>query len=104
MSILGTGIIALNAPFLSLWIGAQFYGGSLLTAGIVVSMVALFLSRIDLLIADAMLFLREKAWAFFGAGLVVTISAVFFLKLWGIAGMAIATLLGNFFFFSDPGC
>ena len=97
MTILGTGIIALNKPFLTLWVGPQFYGGPLLTTGIVLSMVVLFLSRIDLLIADAMLFLREKTWAFFGAGLVVTISAVILIKTLGITGMAISTLCGNLF-------
>jgi O-antigen/teichoic acid export membrane protein len=95
MTILGTGVIALNRSFLSLWLGPQFFGGSLLTAGIVLSMVVLFLSRIDLLITDAMLFLREKTWAFWGAGLIVITSAFMFIKYFGPAGMAVSTLLGN---------
>ena len=97
MSLLGTGIIALNGAFLTLWVGPQFYGGTILTAGIVLSMVVLFLSRIDLLITDAMLFLHEKTYAFFCAGLIVVSTAVIFLKLWGINGMVVSTLLGNLF-------
>jgi len=95
MSVLGTGVIALNNSFLSLWVGHQFSGGSLLTIGIVLSMTVLYLSRIDLLIADAMLYLREKTWAIWIAGSIVISTAALFIRLWGIVGIALSTLMGN---------
>jgi O-antigen/teichoic acid export membrane protein len=95
MTILGTGVIALNGPFLSIWAAPVFYGGPWLTIAIVAAMVTLYLSRIDLLITDAMLFLRQKTWMFFAAGVVVVGGGSVLLPILGTLGMAIALLAGN---------
>jgi O-antigen/teichoic acid export membrane protein len=97
LTILGTGVIALNGPFLSIWSEPIFYGGPALTIAIVAAMVTMYLSRIDLLISDAMLFLREKSWATFGAGLIVVTSGQILLPRMGTTGMALALLAGNLF-------
>jgi O-antigen/teichoic acid export membrane protein len=95
MTVLGTGVIALNGPFLSIWANSSFYGGPELTIVIVIAIVTLYLSRIDLIITDAMLFLREKTWAFFATGIVVVGGGATLLPRLGIIGMAIAMLAGN---------
>jgi O-antigen/teichoic acid export membrane protein len=100
MTILGTGVIALNGPFLSLWAAPVFYGGASMTTIIVIAMVTQYLSRIDLLITDAMLFLRQKTWVFFAAGIIVVGGGASLLPNYGALGMAIALLAGNFILLS----
>lgn len=95
MTILGTGVIALNGQFLSLWTGDGFFGGSTLTILIVFALLTMYLSRIDLLITDAMLFLRQKTWIFLAAGLVVVGGGVSLLPRFGNAGMSLAVFAGN---------
>lgn len=95
MTILGTGVIALNKAFLSLWLGADFYGGNLLTITLVLALVLLYISRIDLVITDAMLYLREKTWIYFIAGLAVAIAGPVLSNSFGPAGMAISVAIGN---------
>jgi len=95
MTILGTGVIALNGAFLKLWLGIEFFGGTLLTLFLVVSILLTFLSRIDYTITDAMLFLREKTWALFVAGSLAIIIGVLALKSIGLAGMALGMASGN---------
>ncbi|MCX6064805.1 MAG: hypothetical protein NT121_03500 [Chloroflexi bacterium] len=95
MTVLGTGIIALNGSFLSIWASSAYYGGSGLTIAIVTVMVTMYLSRIDLLITDAMLFLKQKTWAFFAAGIVVVGCGSSLLPIYGTIGMAFALLAGN---------
>jgi len=78
--ILGTGIITLNRSFLTLWLGKDYYGGAFLTLFLVISVSLSFLTRIDLTIVDAMLFLSEKAWALFAAGIIAIVSGIALLK------------------------
>ena len=96
MMILGTGIITLNRSFLTLWLGKDYYGGAFLTLFLVISVSLSFLTRIDLTIVDAMLFLSEKAWALFAAGIIAIVSGIALLKIIGIGGMAIGMAAGNF--------
>jgi O-antigen/teichoic acid export membrane protein len=95
MTILGTGVIALNGVFLKLWLGDNFFGGKLLTLLLVLSVLFTFLTRIDYTISDAMLFLREKTWFLFVSGLVAIIIGFAALKLFGPVGMALGMTLGN---------
>ncbi|MCX6082561.1 MAG: oligosaccharide flippase family protein [Chloroflexi bacterium] len=95
MAILGSGVIALNGAFLKLWLGAEFYGGSLLTIFLVLSLTATFLARIDFTISNAMLYLREQTWALLTAGSVGLGSGLFFLRIFGVGGMAIGMAIGN---------
>ena len=95
MTLLGTGVIALNGPFLSIWAAPDFYGGAGLTLLIVLGMIVLYISRVDLLITDAMFFLREKTWASFAAGVLVVGGGALLLPIYGALGMALALLAGN---------
>ncbi len=95
MTVLGTGIISLNKSFLTLWLGKDYYGGTFLTLFLVISVTLTFLTRIDLTIVDAMLFMREKAWALFIAGFIAIVSGTILLKMVGIGGMAIGLAAGN---------
>jgi O-antigen/teichoic acid export membrane protein len=95
MTVLGTGVIALNGSFLRLWLGAEFFGGTALTLFLVLSVIFTFLTRIDYTITDAMLFLQEKTWALFFAGITAVVFGIISLRMIGMTGMALGMAIGN---------
>jgi O-antigen/teichoic acid export membrane protein len=83
MCVVGVGIVLLNERFLELWVGTGYYGGDLLNALLVLLGVQYTMIRIDGVIVEGMLALKEK-------GVVTLLSGATSIGL----GLPIASSLG----------
>lgn len=95
MTVVGVGVLALNEPFLGLWVGDGFYGGYLTNLLLVLIAFQMVLFRVDDVIVEGMLAFREKAFAEFACGLFTLVAGGLMAYNWGLAGMAMGVFLGR---------
>ncbi len=90
VGILATGVVALNGPFVGLWVGNSLFGGYLVNLALVAAAAAAVLIRVDGTILDAVLAFRVRTIATAVAGLVLVAGGTMLCSTAGILGMAIA--------------
>ncbi len=95
MTVIGAGVLALNEPFLTLWVGAGFYGGNITNLLLVLVALETVLFRVDNLIVDGLLAFRPKAWATLISGIFIMLAGGGMSYLWGLSGMALGMFLGR---------
>jgi O-antigen/teichoic acid export membrane protein len=93
MSIIGAGVLALNEPFLQLWVGEGFYAGNITNFLLVMISLVMILFRIDGVIIDSLLQFRPKAIAMVLSGSLLVLSGGSLTYIWGLAGMALSVFL-----------
>ncbi len=95
MTVVGVGVLILNRPFLSLWIGHGFYAGNATNLLLVLVAFETVLFRIDSVIVDSMLEFRRKALAVLISGAFSLFASGLMSYAWGIVGMALGMFLGR---------
>ena len=95
MAVVGAGVLALNEPFLRLWVGDGFYGGHLTNVLLVLIAFEMVLFRVDSVIVDSMLEFRPKARAMLISGVFVVVAGGYMSSIWGLPGMAMGVFLGR---------
>jgi len=95
MTVVGVGVLTLNQPFLSLWVGEGFYGGHLLNFLLVVIALESLIFRVDGVIVDSMLEFRSRTFISIACGAVSLLLGGWLASVWGLPGMALGILLGR---------
>ena len=94
-AIVGCGVIAMNHAFVSLWLGANFYGGNGLNLLLVMIAIQSIPLRLDTMLLDSMLKFRERAVLTIITGATgLGLGAVLGLRF-GLSGMALGLVTGN---------
>ena len=95
MTVIGAAVLLLNRSFLVLWLGERFYGGLIPTALLALLALQSQLYRVDTVLADSMMLMREKARITLSAGaLGIGLGALLALRF-GLTGMAAGALIGR---------
>jgi O-antigen/teichoic acid export membrane protein len=91
----GAAILVWNRSFITLWVGAQYYAGSLATLLMVLSFIQLMLLRNDDNLIDISLNVRRKAVLSGISAVVIVALSLWFTNLWGIVGLCLGFLVGQ---------
>jgi O-antigen/teichoic acid export membrane protein len=94
-TVVGGGVLALNRPFIRLWVGEGFFAGDVVNLLLVTVAIARILLRVDAVIVDCLLDFRAKTWALCAAGLMGITIAALLSPFFGMAGIAAGTLVGH---------
>jgi O-antigen/teichoic acid export membrane protein len=94
MTVIGTGVIALNHSFMRLWVGTSFYAGDLTNLLLVLAALTTVLFRVDGVLVDSMLEFRPKAISTLAVGAMILILGASLTPRLGPAGMALAMVAG----------
>ena len=86
-SIMAGPVIALNGSFVPLWVGAEYYAGSIVTTLLALSAALSGLLAIDGLILDSLLRFKARALLMACAGLVMLPAAAVLHRFAGVAGI-----------------
>jgi O-antigen/teichoic acid export membrane protein len=87
--------IAVNASFIDLWVGRDFYAGNAVTAFLVMATVFAAVAVTDQTIADATFAFRQRAVGSLFGGLLMIVVAVSANEVWGLPGVALGILVGR---------
>ena len=95
ITVIGAAVLLLNRSFLALWLGEGFYGGLVPTALLVLLALQGQLYRVETVLADSMMLMREKARiTLMAGGLGIALGAMLAVPL-GLSGMAGGALIGR---------
>lgn len=93
MTAIGAGVLALNRPFLGLWVGEGLFGGQPVNLLLVLAGIETLVLRVDVIVLDSLLEFKPKAAALLLGGVFVWVSGALLSRVWGIAGVAFALSL-----------
>lgn len=88
----GIGVLLFNGRIVTLWVGPDQFGGNLINVGLACLTVVVTLGWVDYSFLLAAGRIRAYAFIFFGAGLLKFGLSVICCRLWGPAGVMIATV------------
>jgi len=94
MTLIGSGVIALNEWFLALWVGKGYFAGQMTNVLLVLAAIVKVFFRVDTVIVSGLLELRRQALSSLISGLVVVVVGGSLCRFWGMQGMALGSLLG----------
>ena len=94
MALIGSGIIALNADFLFLWVSDGYFAGNITNILLVEVAFLKMLFRIDIVIVTGLLELRKQAISTLVSGITVIIIGGFLCRNFGMKGMAVGSFIG----------
>ncbi|MGQ0765582.1 MAG: lipopolysaccharide biosynthesis protein [Gemmatimonadota bacterium] len=95
MTVAGVTVILINGPFLQQWIGPDMHAGVGVTALLVLLTLQVQLVRVECVIADAMMMVREKTLDLLVAGTLGAVAGALLTPTFGLAGMAAGTVVGR---------
>jgi O-antigen/teichoic acid export membrane protein len=97
MTIIGTGVVCLNKAFLVHWVGDGFYGGDVVNLLLVLVACTRALVATDSVLIDNLLVFKEKGMAMLLCGMISLAAGATLSYKFGVAGMAMAILISQFF-------
>lgn len=95
MTVAGVTVILMNGPFLDRWIGDGMHAGVGVTATLVLLAIQVQLVRVECVIADAMMLVREKTLHLLIAGVLGAVIGALLTPGFSLGGMAAGTVLGR---------
>ena len=95
MVVIGAGTIALNEPFLGLWIGEGVYAGDVTNFLLLLLTTQALFFQVDSVIVEFMLELRVKAVCTLVGALLGLFVGLILADKWGLPGMVLGTFLGR---------
>jgi len=100
---LGAGIVLLNGPFVSLWLGPAFYGGVELSLALVLLTLFTALARTDAMFLLAIRKVNDSSWLS-AIALVTSLGAAYVgAQNWGLNGLIMGLTLGRFMMYLGQG-
>ena len=92
---IGSVALAVNASFVTSWMGSSYDGGHLLLALLLVGRVLLTQLEVDGNVLDGMLCFRQRAMVLVGGVALALVVSVWAGRQWGLAGLAAGPLAGR---------